>query len=207
MLNEGGFGFATHFISEARSYGSPVPRNRLWWVALRQVTASNAQCCAYFSEVMSYLKQQGGDFITAAECLDFDAVTRISTAQTCKLPLLVGACGVELRPDTQDRDYKMAHYDAYAAFDLHWPPELQPAINELGKYCFAGCTTRQAELLFFCDTVWPWEVGEREAEFLDLNPNSVRILSECLDMNDKVKVKSPWRPHPMTLVGKTRLAC
>eukprot|EP00973_Karenia_brevis_P089961 12400267-Karenia_brevis.AAC.1 len=42
---------------------------------------------------------------------------------------------------------------------------------------------------------------------MDVNPNSVRILAACVDMEAKRARKSPWTPHPMTLVGKTRLAC
>eukprot|EP00973_Karenia_brevis_P044501 6164066-Karenia_brevis.AAC.1 len=148
----------------------------------------------------------GAMIVSAGDCMDIDDALRIQTAQLSQLPLLADA-RPEIVEDPKERDYKTVHYHSFSSFGLVWPPILTQGQGP-GHIRFHGCTRRQAELLFLVDTLWPFSDGSERIEFLDLNPNSERILGPgCLNVDEKRCMKSPWRPHPMTLVGGTRLAC
>ena len=79
---------------------------------------------------------------------------------------------------------------------------------------YDGLRDREAEVVFFLTKAFGFaEVDDKNAEsadveFVNVNDQLSRILDKCFDINPDgscIVTKSPWRPHPPTLVGSSKL--
>ena len=105
-----------------------------------------------------------------------------------------------------DPAYKDVHLDFYRDAGIAWPPDLSVASH----IDFPANFSRRAnEALFFLDQKFPAVLpddlqtlqGKPILEFVDINTDIKRLMA----MDSSGTYKSPWRAHPFTMTGSSKI--
>jgi hypothetical protein len=102
----------------------------------------------------------------------------------------------------RDFSYKDVHLDLYRENKLQWPPSLDdPRYSHIH---WGSLGRRACEVVLLFDHMFP-AAARKEGlpiiEFVDVNPDVKRTLVQT----SSGEYKSPWRSHPMTLVGSSQI--
>ena len=193
---------------DALEFGSPVPRIRLWWAALLNISRDQ-RVSTFFNRVLNALKLHHADqgiektFVPITKCIIVDDGTRLRVGNDIGVESL-HETGLRV-PKAVKVDYKWKgqHSVIFPKYGLRWPQDH----TSTGAVRIDGMLAREVELACFRHAVFEMP-GEVEHEFLDINTDMERLLSACIDMHEddvaNVK-KSPWRKQPPTLVGSSKV--
>ena len=197
-------------IIEADAYGSPIPRKRLYWMAVKTDASTHGERGAL-----------SGGMLRAMRCVPMD-IRRFVFHDHQELQLIAEGLGCKpVEPPSkmpkQEPSYKTDHMAIFPLVGLKWPPDVSSPGNVMSEV--AG-SLRVKELLFFCDYQWPFgtyrdkktEEGTNANpfDFIDANftlPRLVKISKdekgEVTLPNDVSKLVCPWFRTPLTLTCHT----
>ena len=156
----------------------------------------------------TYLRQQAfkmpKPMLSGDAFFDLDDEVRERRLSDLSLPSIAqtGPRVSKVETSAAKAGWKLVHMDYYKGFGLTWPPDMSAATH----ICLDGLRDREAQVVFLCDAVWPME---HDREYLDVNPKVEMVLQgnfkEDLETEQFEKKKSPWKDHPHTIVGGTKL--
>lgn len=115
----------------------------------------------------------------------------------------VQCCFLQANKSTRikaDLSYKEHHCDFYREAGLPWPPVLET----YGLINYRGLSRRASEVVFFLHERFPGRPPEGQdslVQFVDVNTDLKRLM-----VTDAQGVyKDPWRLHPQTLTGQSKV--
>ena len=200
-----------HFGIDQTKFGG-WPRLREWWVGARHLVASHDVVSAYYLNLLRSMKLPE-NYFDFTSCITVDDKQRAIEGQRLNIPLRSHWGIREPKKDKSDPNWKHEHYAYF--LDKHWP--WPPCLDDFPHIDFSGMTHRQCQVIIYVDKLFPI-AKDAYIECLDLSPTLMRILTGCEDTDEAIGnesstashesavVKSPWKPHPMTLTGATVLA-
>ena len=197
---------------EALDWGAPVRRRRLWWVGLRYIVGFTKEMIVpaktFYTKMLNSFRCPQA--LLPGDCMQRSTSDRIAFADAHGLPVLAGT-GLRLPlREKQDPDWKLDHMDIYEEQGLAWPVELATMSDAINV---DGLTLREAELAFFCHTVFPRsaELADDVYEFMDIVPKKDRVLAGCFTLTKDPTPKAvpkgsgPWLTNCRTLTGSMKL--
>ena len=190
--------WSIHVELEALEHGSCIPRHRLWWTGLKDVS-DHAGASQYFLSVLSTLKMPrdsfGLDLVFSLSDSD-----RRSEAQTCGLPCLADFGERLVKRTKLDMEYKTDHLSFCRRFSFPWP--FDP--SQYAGLVVGGMLPREQEVAVILNEAFPMPQRGR-VQFIDVNSSLVRLCNGCFDEESGEIKKSPWKDRPPTLTGSTKL--
>ena len=185
-----GLGYwALHTVLCSKTIGSPFPRERLWWVALRELQGASDSISHFFLSLLAEFKLPAK--LELSEFFTLDDQQREECAEYMGVPSLA-QCGLrEPKNAKAEPEYKLDHMSYFRAQGKEWPVPSEDWPRWRSVIDMNGMLPREREVAIFVHSVWP-DMGEgRQMEFLDVNFSLPRLVDPCIDDDDKLK-KSPW---------------
>ena len=186
---------------EASQYGSPVHRERLFFLCFRTDWPAN---CRGYNIWVSLLRET-----LSSSCVDMQPLDRFIVfcptvrAAICKqldFPIDDGA--VQPKPTSDKAGCRDEHFEMFRAKGLSWPVEVMDDELHGFKLHTSGLSQRQVELIHFCHQIWEPQ-DDQPLDFLDVNM-SLGKLTNYIGKGIE-NMKNPWRTTLATLIGSTVL--
>ena len=212
--------WATAQQSNAMEFGSPVPRERLYWGILKGVAPEFHDAVGqHFSRVLNACKGQAPT--SMMDIVTLDHAQRQQEAAAIRAPFLLSSSAQEPDPracknqappaaarrEKESAEWKLEHKNAFESRSFPWPPNIEK-INGGVRFTTAGLSKREVEAAIYLHVVFePRELGPREkilCEYLDVNLSLTRATNGCFSAVGEV-IRSPWRERPPTLTGHTKI--
>ncbi|CAK0809841.1 unnamed protein product, partial [Prorocentrum cordatum] len=212
QLSERGY-WCIDTVVQALKQGSPVPRERIYWAAVRGIPKEKYVEASHF--FLDILHAFNVGEMTPAQCNEVFLIKktqlREGISDSCGLPVYAGTglmSNQSKGPKASEPNYKTDHHQIFTASGFEWPVNWDgPRGADVPP---DGLYARERESLAFLHWRFPFDVanGAEYAEFIEINTSLPRLLQGCVEPDSEYErfKKSPWRPTPGTLIGSGKIA-
>lgn len=185
---------------EADEFGSPVPRERLYWASALHLKGEKPQITHFFRRIFTGFKvavQLSADLF-----LTHDPATRRQEARALGIPLHSDVPGIRAsRTQKENLSWKVEHKEIYEANSVPWPPDF----SSYEGFASDGLLPREAEQALLLHLIFPPRAPEC-VEYVDINPSGSRVLHPHLSDEWQPKAgHTAWRAKLPTLTGSLKL--
>ncbi len=206
---------------QAARYGSIAKRERLHIVAVVKSLGLKASWKKELGAALEKMEFQGSftidDFLEGDDNDSSDDDGDVAAAsQPLKKMKTSGGLGGG-GGGSGEAKYKDEHMATFLSYGLTWPPAWNTVGDSL-KSASRRLTPRQAELVFFCDAIWPQKMGASDtntnnsgstnstnsglAEFIDVNFSMQFLVKKLSSEEDSA---SPWQTTLGCITGNSKL--
>ena len=202
---------------DAKGKGAMVARVRAWWEAIRGLRKGiDSEIDEYFDRMLAAF-----DVPKDVPLIPLSRMILVSSEERRRASANAGfpswpETGMRVAAQTgkrNDSPWKPLHMKMFQQFGITWPVVWE-FLPEDTKIQYDGLREREAEVIYFlCHAFELAELGDKSTdiadfEFVNDNDQLTRICEKCFEINPDgsctVK-KTPWKPHPPTLVGSSKL--
>ena len=186
----------------AEDYGSPAFRARFHFTnssvqgkpVLDRLRFGNVLTC------MKLARDDGEGVFEIGDFIEQDADKALATQSKLAFPPLATK-GSEAARIKGDPGFKQEHLQAFKLSGLQWPPQFED-----GAQAYETLGQRPAEVVHFCNAVWPY--SEEGVEFMDANESLSRLTNFKLhESTTPEDLKNPWRRMVPTITGHSVMVC
>ena len=176
--------WATVQQSNAIEFGSPVPRERLYWGILKGVKPEFHDAVGqHFTRVLNACKGQAPT--SMMDIVTLDQEQRGREAAAIGAPFLLSSSAQSPPREKESAEWKLEHKNAFESRAFEWPPNFEE-IDEGIKFIRAGLSKREAEAAVYLHEVFEPrepELGEEIfCEYLDVNLSLTRATNGCFSV-------------------------